>query len=181
MRYRPEEFRFVFIYVREAHPGECLPHHQSMSQKLQHARLFRDRWSVRRPILVDDLDGPLHRAYGMLPNMTYIVNTAGRVAYRADWTDAHSIEWVIEYLRHESVEKATTRRVAPFYAELAGHRGAMDYPRVFVEGLARGSGVRAVEEFISAVEQRRGKAEADPMRRVWAQIRQEMAAHLSDS
>jgi len=180
VRYRPEEFRFVFIYVREAHPGECLPHHQSMSQKLQHARLFRDRWSVRRPILVDDLDGPLHRAYGMLPNMTYIVNTAGRVAYRADWTDAHSIEWVIEYLRHESVEKATTRRVAPFYAELAGHRGAMDYPRVFVEGLARGSGVRAVEEFISAVEQRRGKAEADPMRRVWAQIRQEMAAHLSD-
>ncbi len=179
-RFRPEEFRFVFVYVREAHPGERLPHHASIDQKMQHARRFRERWSARRPILVDDLDGPLHRAFGTLPNMTYIVSTTGRVAYRADWTDAHSIEWVLQYLKHESVEKATTRRVASFYAELAGHRSAMDYPRVFIEGLARGGGVRAVEEFISAVEQRRGKAEADPMRRVWSQIRGQVSAHPSD-
>src|SRR5690349_1978258 len=116
----------------------------------------------------------------MLPNMTYIVSTAGRVAYRADWTDAHSIEWVLEYLKHESVEKATTRRVAPFYVELTGHRSTMDYPRVFVEGLARGGGVRAVEEFITAVEQCRGKAEVDPMRRVWSQIKEQVPAQPSD-
>jgi hypothetical protein len=179
-RYRPEEFRFVFVYVREAHPGERLPHHASIDQKLHHARLFRERWSVRRPILVDDLDGPLHQAYGTLPNMTYIVSAAGRVIYRADWTDAHSIEWVLEYLRHEAVEKATSRRVAPFYAELSGHRSAMDYPRAFIEGLARGGGVRAVGEFISAVEQRRGRAEADPMRRVWAQILEQVSVHPAD-
>jgi hypothetical protein len=180
-KYRPEEFRFVFVYVREAHPGEHLPHHASIDQKLQHARRFRDRWSACRPILVDDLDGPLHRAYGTLPNMTYIVSATGRVAYRADWTDAHSLEWVLEYLKHESMEKATTRRVAPFYAELAGHRSAIDYPRVFIDGLARGGGVRAVEEFISAVEQRGGSAEADPMRRAWSQIREQVSAPLSDS
>jgi hypothetical protein len=179
-KYPPEEVRFVFVYVREAHPGDRLPHHASIDQKMQHARRFRERWSVRRAILVDDLDGPLHRAYGTLPNMTYIVSAAGRVAYRADWTDAHSIEWVLEYLKHESVEKATTRRVAPFYAELAGHRSAMDYPRAFIEGLARGGGVRAVEEFISAVEKRRGRAEADPMRRVWSQIREQVSARPSD-
>jgi hypothetical protein len=171
----------VFVYVREAHPGERLPHHESMNRKLQHARLFRDRWSVRRLILVDNLDGSLHRAYGTLPNMTYIVSAAGRVAYRADWTDAHSIEWVLEYLRHESVEKSTKRRVAPFYAELAGHRSAIDYPRVFVEGLAQAGGVRAVEEFITAVERGRGKAEADPMRRVWSQIKDQVPAHPSDT
>ncbi len=166
----------MFVYVREAHPGERLSHHASLEQKLRHARLFQERWSVRRPILVDDLDGPIHRAYGTLPNMTYIVSAASRVAYRADWTDAHSIAWVLEYLRHETVEKRTTRRVAPFYAELIGHRSAMDYPRVFVEGLARGGGARAVEEFISAVERGRGRAEADPMRRVWAQLQQEISA-----
>jgi hypothetical protein len=166
-------FAFVFVYVREAHPGERLPHHTSMDQKLRHARLFQERWSVRRPILVDDLDGPVHRAYGMLPNMTYVLSPAGRVAYRADWTDAHSIEWALEYLRHEAVEKRTNRRVAPFFAELMGHRSAIDYPRVFLEGLVQGGGVRAVEEFISAVELGRGKAEADPMRRVWAQLQQE--------
>lgn len=165
----------------EAHPGERLPHHQSMHQKLRHAWLFRDRWSVRRPILVDDLDGTLHRAYGTLPNMTHIVSASGRVSYRADWTDAHSIEWVLEYLRHESVEKATTRRVAPFYAELAGHRSAMDYPLVFVQGLAYAGGVRAVEEFITAVERGRGRAESDPMRRVWSQIKDQVQAHPSDT
>ncbi len=143
---------------------------------MDHARLFQQRWSVRRTIVVDDLDGPVHRAYGTLPNMTYIVSAGGKVAYRADWTDAHSIEWVLEYLKHEAVEKRTTRRVAPFYAELLGHRSAMDYPRVFLEGLVRGGGARAVEEFIAAVERRRGKAEADPMRRAWAQLQRDTSA-----
>ena len=44
----------------------------SMDQKLRDARLFQERRSVRPPILVDDLDGPVHRAFGMLPNMTYV-------------------------------------------------------------------------------------------------------------
>ncbi len=160
----------MFVYVREAHPGEKLPHHANLQQKLEHARLFRERWNVRRSILVDDLDGPLHRAYGMLPNMTYIVNPAGRVVFRADWTDAHTIEWALDYLAHEAAEKQTRRRVAPFFAELIGHRSAMDYPRVFLEGLVNGGGRRAVEEYIVAVERGRGRAEADPMRRVWAEM-----------
>ncbi len=92
----------MFVYTREAHPGEKIPHHSSMAQKLEHARLYQARWSVRRAILVDELDGPVHRAYGMLPNMTYIVNSAGRIVYRADWTDAHTVEWVLEYLQHEA-------------------------------------------------------------------------------
>ncbi len=142
-----------------------------MAQKLDHARLFQARWSVRRAILVDELDGPVHRAYGMLPNMTYIVNSAGRIVYRADWTDAHTVEWVLEYLQHEAAEKRTTRRVAPFFSELLGHRNAMDYPRVFLEGLLSAGGVRAVEEYIDAVERRRGRGEADYMRRLWAEMR----------
>lgn len=161
----------MFIYTREAHPGERIPHHSSLAQKLEHARLFRERWSVRRDILVDELDGPVHRAYGELPNMTSIVNPAGRIVYRADWTDAHSIEWVLEYLRHEASEKQTARRVAPFFSEVLGHRGAIDYPRVFLEGLVNGGGVRAVDEYIDAVEQRRGRSQADPMRRLWAGMR----------
>jgi hypothetical protein len=160
----------VFVYTREAHPGEKIPHHSSMAQKLEHARLLQARWSVRRAILVDELDGPVHRAYGMLPNMAYIVNSAGRTVYRADWTDPHSIEWVLEYLRHEATEKETTRRVAPFFSELLGHRSAMDYPRVFLEGLLGAGGVRAVEEYIDAVESSRGRSEADPMRRLWAEM-----------
>jgi len=167
-RYGSLGFGFVFVYTREAHPGEKLSHHTSFERKLEYARLFQRRWNVRRPILVDDLDGPVHRAYGLLPNMTYIVNPAGRVIFRADWTDAHTIEWVLAYLRHETGEKQTRRRVAPFFVELMGHRSAMDYPRVFVEGMLNAGGRRAVEEFIAAVEPKRGKAEADLIRRAWA-------------
>jgi hypothetical protein len=162
----------VFVYTREAHPGEQIPHHSSLAQKLEHARLLQERWSVRRDILVDELDGPVHQAYGALPNMTYIVNPAGRIVYRADWTDAHSVEWVLEYLRHEATEKRTTRRVAPFFSELLGHRSAMDYPLVFLEGLLNGGGARAVEEYIDAIEQRRGTSQSDPMRRLWAEMQE---------
>jgi hypothetical protein len=75
---------------------------------------------------------------------------------------------VLEYFRHEAAERQTTRRVAPFFSEILGHRSAMDYPRVFLEGLLHGGGARAVEEYIDAVERRRGKGQSDPMRRLRA-------------
>jgi hypothetical protein len=34
--------------------------------------MLRDEIGVRRTILVDDLDGTAHRAYGLLPNMTSV-------------------------------------------------------------------------------------------------------------
>ena len=54
----------VFLYIREAHPGEDLHHHDSLQRKLDHARKFREEFRVRRRILVDDLDGAGHRAFG---------------------------------------------------------------------------------------------------------------------
>ena len=32
---------FLFVYVREAHPGEYYPHHDSFERKLAHARAFQ--------------------------------------------------------------------------------------------------------------------------------------------
>lgn len=59
-------------YTREAHPGEHYPHHGSMADKRHHAQAFRDHCKVRRQILLDDLDGSAHRAYGLLPNMAWV-------------------------------------------------------------------------------------------------------------
>ncbi len=39
--YAPRGYRFVFVYTREAHPGEHYPHHTSVEQKLAHARVLR--------------------------------------------------------------------------------------------------------------------------------------------
>ena len=78
---------------------------------------------------------------------------------------------MLEYLEHEAAEERTTRRVAPFFSELLGHRSGMGYPHVFLEGLLNAGGAKAVEEYIDAVERCRGRSEADPMRRLWAGMR----------
>ena len=51
----------VFVYTREAHPGEHFPAHQTFAKKLAHARAFRREFGITRRILVDDLAGTGHR------------------------------------------------------------------------------------------------------------------------
>ncbi|TAJ96210.1 hypothetical protein EPO44_13450 [bacterium] len=91
-KYRSKGFEFFIVYVREAHPGENFPHHASLEQKLAQARKLRDLEKVRLPILVDDLQGTTHKAYGLLPNMVYLINREGVVVYKSDWTDAVELD-----------------------------------------------------------------------------------------
>ena len=76
-RYAADDVGSIFLYTHEAHPGENYPHHTSLAQKYDHARALRDELGVSRPILVDSLDGACHRAYGSMPNMTWIFSRAG--------------------------------------------------------------------------------------------------------
>lgn len=91
-KYQSKGFEFFIIYAREAHPGEGFPHHTSFDQKLDHARKLRELEGVRIPILVDGLNGPVHQAYGMRPNMIYLIDREGVIVYKSDWTDAHELE-----------------------------------------------------------------------------------------
>ncbi len=139
----------MFVYTREAHPGEHVGHHVTFEDKLASARLLRDEIGIRRPIVVDDLEGTSHRAYGALPNMTWVVGRGGRVLYKADWTSARNVEAFLA--RHE---EGRTRRppsgaVAPYVTEQIEHR---DVDReAFYERLRR-NGPRAYEEFRRAEE-----------------------------
>jgi hypothetical protein len=72
----------VFLYTHEAHPGEYYPHLTSMEQEFNHTRNLRDQLSVTRPILLDALDGVCHRAYGSMPNKSWIFNKAGIPIYK---------------------------------------------------------------------------------------------------
>jgi len=142
--YEPKGFAFVFVYAREAHPGEHFPAHRSMEQKLRHARAFKAEFGVERPILVDDLAGTGHRLYGKLPNMTYLVGRGGKVLFRADWTDAPTIEVVMEHLLAGRARRRAGARLVPFYAELVGYRWSDQ--ETFREGLRR-AGPQAVDDF----------------------------------
>ena len=54
--------RFAFVCAREAHPGENIPQASTLEEKREYARLLREANGVSWPVLVDDLDGSLHRA-----------------------------------------------------------------------------------------------------------------------
>ena len=68
-RYRHQGFEFFTVYVREPHPGENYGPHKTLEQKLKAARECREQDGIQTPILVDGLDGAVHRCYGSLPNM----------------------------------------------------------------------------------------------------------------
>ncbi len=88
---------FVFIYTGESHPGDRYPHHTSSEQKLAHARELQQLEEVRFPVLVDELPGTFHVAYGDRPNSCFVVNRDGRLVYRTALTDP-PVLW--EYLTH---------------------------------------------------------------------------------
>ena len=134
----------VFVYTREAHPGENYPAHSSMEQKIAHARVFREQRHIERPILVDDLSGTVHRLYGELPNMTYLIGRGGRILFRSNWTDAPTIEMMLNYLVNVRARRREGERLAPFYAEFAGYR--ITDPTKFQAGLHIG-GQQAIDDF----------------------------------
>ena len=145
-----EGVQFLFVYVREAHPGEKIPAHRSQTDKREAAEFFREEEDVEMPVLVDDLDGRVHRKYGKMPNPTYVIDKSGRVAFRALWTKASVIAEALEELlnaqesrgdEHVIVRDGETKAMPMTYAILNSHRalerGGVKAIREFREGLGR--------------------------------------------
>ena len=105
---------FLFIYTGEAHPGERYPHHTSFEQKFAVAREFKQLEEIRFPVLVDHLDGTVHRAYGDRPNPSFVVNRDGRLVYRTPLTDPPML-W--EYLTHLLLWDAVKEQGLPTHYE----------------------------------------------------------------
>src|SRR5246127_1884268 len=111
--FRGDEIEFLFIYVREAHPGEIIPAHSSMREKTEAARLLRDEEDMHMPILVDDLRGSIHRKYSKLPNPAFLIDKSGRVAFLSLWSRAsglgHAIQELLEAQEERGVDRAVVR------------------------------------------------------------------------
>jgi alkyl hydroperoxide reductase subunit AhpC len=97
-RFRGDKIEFLFIYVREAHPGEVIPAHSSMREKTEAGRLLRDEEDIHMPILVDDLRGSIHRKYSTLPNPAFLIDKAGRVAFLSLWSKPAGLGRAIQEL-----------------------------------------------------------------------------------
>ena len=77
-----EDVEFLFVYVREAHPGERIGAHGSDHDKVAAANLIREEEDLQMPVVVDDLRGSIHRKYSGLPN--------GMVPYATTEDDFHA-------------------------------------------------------------------------------------------
>ncbi|HWR14425.1 MAG TPA: deiodinase-like protein [Terriglobales bacterium] len=106
-----DDVEFLFVYIREAHPGEKLPAHQSMDDKLEAAETLRDEEHIEFTILLDELDGKVHKKYGKMPNPTYIIDKSGRVAFRSLWSRVTGIGEALEELLEVQEERDTDHAV----------------------------------------------------------------------
>ena len=80
--------QFVDVVVRQAHPGPAEPPYARFEQKMADATAYQREEGIPWPVLVDDLEGTVHQAYGTLADPTYLVDTEGRVSYYNMWTHA---------------------------------------------------------------------------------------------
>ena len=105
------------MYVREPHPGERYGPHETFEQKLRYAADCAAQDDVRTRVVVDDLDGIVHRAYGTLPNMVYVLDREGRVVYKAMWTDHADVAAALANIAWAEEQQARGIRVKPSYVE----------------------------------------------------------------
>jgi hypothetical protein len=85
----------LVLYTREAHPGS-IPHHRSYEEKKELARTLAA--NIERPVLVDDLEGSLHRKIGELPNSVYVIDTTGTVVMFSTWNQPAKVDEVVKKL-----------------------------------------------------------------------------------
>jgi len=128
---------FLLIYIREAHPGRKINAHGTSKSKLRNANRLQQDEPENRSVLVDDLQGTLHAALGLLPNMAFVIGTDGAVLYRADWNIPDRIEEVLD-----AIEKGLPLLAAPAdFTPVA--------PIYSLRVLARAGGMRAIWDFLT--------------------------------
>lgn len=114
-----------------------------MDDKRRHARAFVEHCNVRRQVLLDDLEGTAHRAYGMLPNMTWIVGRGGMIHYKSAWTSEADVGDALEHVLDFQANRAKKQWVA-FYSERSAW--STREMRLFKAGLER-NGPQAVADY----------------------------------
>ena len=80
-----DDVTFAVLYTREAHPGLLARPHVTRAEKLVQAQALDKVKVLGRPVLVDALDGSLHRRLGGGPNSVFVIGTDGVVAHYAYW------------------------------------------------------------------------------------------------
>jgi hypothetical protein len=92
---RHPDVRFAVLYTRGAHPGGRRGPHRGLDDKRATAAVLGDQAGEWREVLVDDLDGPLHRRLAGAPNSVVVLDGDARVIRWMHDTDPAAVDAVL--------------------------------------------------------------------------------------
>lgn len=112
---RHPEATFLVIYTREAHPGEVTSAHRSNADKAAAASRLVKEETLARVVLVDDVKGTEHAAYGQAWDTVFVLDSAGRIVLRRAWNDPEQVDAMLSAISRgedpepfESIEMTRT-------------------------------------------------------------------------
>ncbi len=123
---------FLLLYVREAHPGQNIPAHDSLENKIHCAQRLKDEENENRIIVVDNLEGDAHKAYGLFPNMVYVIGKKGYVTYRAQSNNSDRLDEILrsihdgETVKFKESYAFPSKHAGPRILKRAGSRATID-------------------------------------------------------
>lgn len=123
-----DEAHHLFIYTRETHPELArelgLPYQAFTSgeEKFERAKLLKRKHNSPRTILVDFLDGDVHRKYAGVPNQSWVIDHTGRIAFKASWTHARDLRPALEGVLEMREVKREGARLIQYYREVISYR-----------------------------------------------------------
>jgi alkyl hydroperoxide reductase subunit AhpC len=112
-----KNFSFFLLYTRESHPAENYGAHESFEQKLSYARELQRLENIRLPMIVDHLDGRIHRAYGPWPNALFVIDKDGRLIFRSNMANHRELREFLEDIVAAEKAMADGRVVHLQYSE----------------------------------------------------------------
>jgi hypothetical protein len=93
-----DRVQFVDVLVRQGHPGPDARPYTTFDEKARDAERYIEEEQIPWTVLVDDLDGTVHRQYGMLADPAYLIGIDGRVAFYNYWTHVPTLHRAIQLL-----------------------------------------------------------------------------------
>ena len=90
------------MIIRQAHPGEKRGRYLSYAEKVASAQEYQQLEGIDWPVLVDDYEGTVHRAYTQeMADPSVLIDAEGRVAFYNTWTHAPSLKRAFDELLSE--------------------------------------------------------------------------------
>ena len=87
---------------RDPHPEEPAYRQytqpENIDQRKQYAQELADTRSMDATVIVDSMADEISKEYGSLPNMVYVIDREGTIAYKATWTLSEKIDQVLSQM-----------------------------------------------------------------------------------